>query len=329
MNYLRWRLWLLILAMTSIVRADDWVSYAGKDGPGKGKRIVFLAGDEEYRSEEGLPMLAKVLSQRHGFECTVLFSINSTDHTIDPNNSTNIPGMHLVDGADLIVMQLRWRELPDADMKHLDDYVHAGKPVIGIRTSTHPFNYKRNKQSPFAKWDYASKEWPGGFGQQVLGDTWISHHGNHGKESTRGLIDGPHANHPVLRGVKDVWGPTDVYGIIHLKPSDIVLMHGLVLKGMQPDDPPSYEKSIMPLVWVRDYTWENGKMTRSIMSTIGAATDLQSEDLRRLFVNSCYWLTGLEVPKKADVAYVDEYKPTNFSANGFKKGVKPSDLELK
>ena len=34
------------------------------EGPGKGKHIVLLAGDEEYRSEEGLPMLGKILSQR-------------------------------------------------------------------------------------------------------------------------------------------------------------------------------------------------------------------------------------------------------------------------
>ena len=56
--------------------AGDWVVYEGKKGPGKGKHIVFLSGDEEYRSEEGLPQLAKILAVQHGFKCTVLFSIN-------------------------------------------------------------------------------------------------------------------------------------------------------------------------------------------------------------------------------------------------------------
>ena len=55
---------------------EQWISYKGSGGPGSGKSIVFLSGDEEYRSEEGLPMLAKLLSQTHGFNCTVLFSIN-------------------------------------------------------------------------------------------------------------------------------------------------------------------------------------------------------------------------------------------------------------
>jgi len=325
------RIFVIGLALVAGVQAQaaDWVVYEGKDGPGKGKHIVLLSGDEEYRSEEGLPMLGKILSQRHGFKCTVLFSMNPADGTIDPNNQTNVPGMHLIDTADLVICQFRFRELPDKDMKHFVDYLQAGKPMIAIRTATHPFQYIRNKQSPYAKFDFASQEWPGGFGQQLLGDTWVTHHGNHGKESSRGLIDGTHANHPVLRGVKDIWGPTDVYGIIHLKPADSVLVHGLTLKGMKPDDPPNYEKSLMPLVWTRDYKWDNGKTTRSLTSTIGAAVDLQSEGLRRLFVNACYWLTGLEVAARADVSYVGEFDPTFFRGGGFKKGVKPADHEIR
>lgn len=305
------------------------VVYPGGAGPGKGKHIVLLAGDEEYRSEEGLPMLGKILSQRHGFKCTVLFSLNPADGTIDPNNQTNVPGMQAIGSADLVILQFRFRELPDADMKHLVDYMQAGKPLIAIRTSTHAFQYRRNPNSRYARYSYDSKDWPGGFGQQALGDTWVSHHGVHGKESARGLIDGTHARHPVLRGVKDVWGPSDVYGIIHLKPADAVLLHGLTLRGMQPDSPPNYDKPLMPLVWIRNYNWEHGKEMRSLTSTIGAANDLQSEDLRRLFVNACYWLTGLEVPARAGVAYVGEFKPSFFGFGTFKKGVKPSEHELK
>src|SRR5262245_6457277 len=73
--------------------AADWVAYEGKSGPGYGKHIVLLTGDEEYRSEQALPMLARILAVRHGFKCTVLFAINPTDGTIDPTILTNIPGM--------------------------------------------------------------------------------------------------------------------------------------------------------------------------------------------------------------------------------------------
>ena len=319
---------LIVCSISLGATAADWAGYQGKAGAGIGKHIVLLAGDEEYRSEEGLPQLAKILSQRHGFQCTVLFPIHPADGTIDPNNLTNVPGMHLLRTADLVILQFRFRELPDADMKHFVDYLHSGKPLIAIRTATHAFQYSRNPQSPYARFDRRSREWPGGFGQQVLGDTWVAHHGGHGTESTRGLIDGTQAAHPVLRGVENVWGPTDVYRIIHLQPSDTVLMHGLVLRGMTADSPPNFTKSLMPLVWVRDYTWENGNTTRAITSTIGAAVDLRSEDLRRMFVNACYWLTGLDAPENADAAVVGEFEPGYFGSGRFKRGVRPRDHEL-
>src|ERR1700704_5936007 len=104
---------LLVISFVSSAVAADTVVYEGKAGPGKGKHIVFLAGDEEYRSEEGLPQLAKILAVRHGFKCTVLFSVNPADGTIDPNNQNNIPGIEALDHADMCVMLLRFRELPD------------------------------------------------------------------------------------------------------------------------------------------------------------------------------------------------------------------------
>lgn len=311
------------------VRAEGPLVYEGKAGPGHGKHIVLLAGDEEYRSEECLPMLARILAERHGFKCTVLFSINPQDGTIDPINQTNVPGMAALASADLAICQFRFRELPDADMKWFADYLRAGKPVIALRTATHAFAYSRNKQSSFAKWSYDSRDWPGGFGQQVLGDTWINHHGNHGSESTRAVVDGLNASHPVLRGVKDVWGPTDVYGIVHLQPNDKVLLHGLTLKGMKSDDAPNYDKPLMPIAWIREYRWDNGNVTRAITSTIGAAVDFQSEDLRRLMINASFWLTGVEVPAKADATPLTEYKPSYFGFGKFIKGVKPADLGAK
>src|SRR5688572_1935206 len=157
----------LLLTVAGAAAAKDWVTYEGKAGEGQGKHIVFLSGDEEYRSEEGLPMLAKLLAMRHGFKCTVLFPINPADGTIDPTVQTNIPGMAALGSADLCVMLLRFRELPDAHMKHFVDYLGRGKPVIALRTSTHAFAYSRNKQSPYARFSWNSKDWPGGFGQQV------------------------------------------------------------------------------------------------------------------------------------------------------------------
>ena len=98
---------------------------------------------------------------------------------------------------------------------------------------------------------------------------------------------------------------------------------------MNPGDAPNLDKAIMPLVWLRDYRTPTGGTSKILCSTIGAAIDLASEDLRRLFVNACHDLTGLAVPAEADVTPVGEYKPSRFGFNTFKKGVKVSEHELK
>ncbi len=320
-------------ALTGWVHAADGVVYQGKAGPGQGKHVVFLAGDEEYRSEEGLPMLAKILAVRHGFKCTVLFAINPRDGTIDPLTLTNMPGMAALDSADLCVMGLRFRELPDAQMKHFVDYLNAGKPVIALRTSTHAFKYDHDKASPYAKYDWHSTAWPGGFGQQVLGETWVDHHGSHGKESTRGVINEAVKEHPVLRGVADIWVPTDVYEVAHLPQDARVLVWGQVLSGMKPTDPPvegAKNHPMMPVVWLRDYAGERGKTSKVFTTTMGAAVDLENEGLRRLLINAGYWAVGLEkeIPARANVDYVGDYKPEWFGFGKFKPGLKPADLAL-
>ena len=317
-----------------LAEAKDWVVYEGKTGPGQGKHIVFLSGDEEYRSEEAAPMLARILAQRHGFKCTVLFAINPADGTITPTVLNHIPGLEALDTADLCVLNLRFRELPDEQMRHFVAYLNSGKPIIGLRTSTHAFAYgEKNKQSPYAKFDWRNQDWPGGFGQQVLGETWVNHHGDHGKESTRGVINEPFKDHPVLRGVTDIWGPTDVYTVSHLPKEAKVLVWGQVLTGMKPTDPPvqgAKNTPMMPLVWFREYAGETGRTSKIVTTTMGAAVDLQSEGLRRMLVNACYWAVGLSdrIPAKSDVHYVGDYRPTWFGFGKFTPGVKPASLEL-
>ena len=325
-------------AAAAAARADDtWLKFEGKSGPGKGKKIVLVSGDEEYRSEEACPMLAKILSVRHGFTCTVHFAIDPDTGIIHSNNETNIPGLEQLDDAELMIIATRFRELPDEQMKHVVDFVAAGKPVIGLRTATHAFSYSRHPDSPYASWSYNSPKWPGGFGQQILGDTWISHHGSHGHEATRGVVNPKNGSNPILRGVSDVFGLTDVYGVKNLSADATILLYGQVLSGMKPSDPPvqgAKNDPMMPLAWLKDFQAPGGKPGRAFCTTMGASVDFQSEGLRRLIVNACYDLTGLkdQIPDKADVEFVDPFHPTMF---GFKddnywkqKKLKPRDFAL-
>jgi Trehalose utilisation len=321
------------LLFASTTRADDqWVVYKGGDGPGAGKNVVLISGDEEYRSEEALPQLAKILAKHHGFNGTVLFAVGK-DGTIDPNDQTNIPGLEALRKADLMIIATRFRNLPDDQMKEVVDYVESGRPVIGMRTATHAFALKSKKYAKYT-WDSKEKSWEGGFGRQVLGETWISHHGHHGVEGTRGIIAPGAESHPILRGIKDgdIWGTTDVYGVRLPLPGDSKpLILGQVIDTMtatgKPIEGPK-NNPMMPVAWVKTFTGESGKPARAFATTMGAASDLQSVGTRRLLVNAAYWAVGLEdkIPAESDVSIVGEFTPHSFGNNKFTKGVKPSDL---
>ncbi|MBN2270200.1 MAG: ThuA domain-containing protein [Sedimentisphaerales bacterium] len=330
------RSWVLIAAGLGFLgcRAADagpGVVFKGwGEGPGKGKHIVFVIGDDEYRSEELMPMLAKILAIRHSFTCTALFSLNEQTGEIDPSAQTNIPGLEAIETADLMVIFTRFRELPDEQMKYIIDYTNSGKPIIGLRTATHAFNYSRNKSSPYAKYSFQSNDPKGGWGRMVLGETWINHYGHHNVESTRGVIAEGMENHPIVKGCEDIWGPSDVYGLTTLEGDCKPVIMGVVLKGMDPKDEPNLEKKPVPVAWTKSYTGEKGKTARIFTTTMGHASDFKSEGFRRLMVNACYWALEMEdkIPAKAEVGFIGSYNPNDIGVGKFKKGLKPSDLAM-
>lgn len=325
----------MVICFAAELHAEQpWVVYEGSEGPGQGKHIVLVSGDEEYRSEETLPQLGKILAKHHGFKCTVLFAIDPKTGEIDPNRRDNIPGLEKLESADLMIVFLRFRSLPDAQMKHIVDYVESGRPIIGLRTATHAFNL--SGKSAYGHYHWKSKEWEGGFGRQVLGETWINHHGKHGSQSTRGIIAEGMDDHPILRGIDDgdIWGPTDVYGVRLPLPGDSKpLVLGQVLEGMKPDAAPVEGKKndpMMPVAWTKTYETNGGKKARVFTTTMGASQDLQAEGTRRMLVNAVYWALGMqeEIRPNADVSIVGEFEPRPFRFGGFKKGVKPEDHKL-
>lgn len=323
---------LILFSFSAIVcyAADPWIVLNGKDNAiGTGKHIVFVSGDEEYRSEESLPQLAKILSAHHGFRCTVLFAIDKTDgQTINPGVVDNIPGLEALQTADLMVIFTRFRNLPDEQMKHVDAYVKSGKPIVGLRTATHAFNLKN---SAYPEYHWSNKE--GGFGRTILGETWVAHHGAHGKEGTRGRIAPGQENHPILKGIKDgeIFGTTDVYTVKLPLPGDSKpLVLGEVTETLKPDSKAVEGKKnapMMPVAWTKTYT-RGMKTGRVFTTTMGASQDLEFEATRRLIVNGCLWALGLEnkIPEKTNVSIVGEFRPLPFKFNGHKPGVKPSDL---
>ena len=292
----------------------------GQSGAGQGKHIVLVAGDEEYRSEEALPMLAKILSKHHGFRCTVVFSIDPDNGYIDPNNQKNLPGLEALDDADLMIVATRFRTPSEEQMKPFDRYIAAGKPVIGLRTATHGFR---------GKWGY--------FGRQILGEQWVAHHGGHKREGCRGVIEEAHAKHPVLNSVKDVFAPSDVYTVRNLDETKAtILLRGAVTETLDPKSEPitgGKNDPMMSLAWLREYTAPSGATGQAFCTTMGAAVDFVSDDARRIVINAAYHLTGLKVPASANVSFVDPFYPSFYGFIRDKKfwpgrNLKPNDFGL-
>lgn len=274
------------------------------------KNIVLITGDQEYRSEESIPALAKILETRHGFHCTVLYSVNRQTGAIDPSTMDNIPGLEALRKADLMVLFTRFLELPEDQMKEIIDYTNSGRPIVGLRTATHAFNYVKHLDSPYAKYGAQSKD--GGYGRQVMGETWIAHYGTHQKESTRGVVAAGMQDHPILRGVRDIWGESDVYEITGLSGDSRPLVMGQVLLGMDPGSPPDPGKKLMPVTWIKTYTGETGKTDRVFMTTMGHVMDFKNEGFRRMVVNACYWAMGMEkqISARSNVDFVGDYTPS-------------------
>ena len=309
--------------------ADKYrVVYKGKKGPGKGKNIVFIATDHEYRGEETLPALARILAKRYGFTCTVVWALDD-DGNIHPGSS-NIKGLEVLKDADLMVIFLRFADFADDQMQHIDDYINRGGPVLGLRTSTHSFKNKGNLN--WGHYDYtydgSKKEWHGGFGELILGETWVGHYGKNHKQASKVIVEEENKDHPIMRGVMDAWAQCGGYNAYPQGEEMKILARGRVLNGMTPDATPDSTKEELPIAWVRKYQLSSGASGRAFTTTHGASEDILSEGFRRMLINACFWGVEMEEHIKADnnIDFVGEYIPTTFNFSGYKENVKPSDL---
>ncbi|MDF1858948.1 MAG: ThuA domain-containing protein [Verrucomicrobiales bacterium] len=310
------------MAFTSAAMANP-VCYEANPENAKGKHIVFIASDHEYRGEETLPAMARILAKRHGFDCTVLFGLDENGEV--KAGESNIPGLEALEKADLMVLFTRFQALPDEQMKYIDAYLNRGGPVMGLRTSTHGFKYG-NKESAYSKYDFQSKVegYEKGFGHQVLGQTWVGHYGKNHQQSTRITIIPDKAGHPILTGVKDIHVQCGGYNAEAADDWNILTM-AQPLMSMEFDGEPDATKPPMASEWTREYTGANGTKGRVFTSLYGASEDILNPGYRRMLINATYWLLGLEDSIKADapIDFVGPYQPNTFRGGGYARGVKP------
>jgi hypothetical protein len=305
-----------------------WLTYAGGEGPGRGRHIVLVAAEQEYRSEQSLPMLARILAQRHGFDCTVLFTLDA-DGLVNPTLKTraedptvvhDIPGLEHLRTADLAIFFNRFITLPEDQMRCVIEYLDSGKPILGIRTANHGF------LGPFP-YEVGGKKVR--FGEDILGGTFLNHHGNWHADSTRGILVDEQRSHPILIGVDDIWGPSDVYRTYpegtSLPADCTALVYGQPLLGRKYDDAPNPEKEPLPVAWTKLWRTTDGKSARVFHLTMGSGADFESAGLRRLTINAAYWCLGLEesISPLRSVECVGPYEPLDTGFDYAELGVVP------
>jgi type 1 glutamine amidotransferase len=287
--------------------------------------IVFVTGDEEYRSEESMPMLARMLEREMGVRTRVCYALDSAGY-VNPNINDNIVGLEALDSADMMVMFTRWRALPDDQAKHILDFAESGKPMVGFRTATHAFLYKDDSLR-----QHLNNEWP----TKVFGQQWITHHGHfedgNAPLTSVTLVEGK-ADHPILRGVEPMEAYSWLYhvdgGEWELYGDSDPLLTGRSLRSNHEEAGRLDEFPLTnPVAWTKTYTGTSEKAARVFFTTLGHPYDFKSESMRKLAMNGVAWAMGREdnIPADGfDPTIVGTYDPNNSGfGEKFKKGLRP------
>jgi len=242
----------------------------------EGRRIVFICGEDEYESEKTMPLIAQETARKHGAAVTVLTA------RPNPADPTDIPGLEALRTADLAVFYIRFRQLPDEQFRHIQDYLESGKPVIGLRTSTHAFQYPEG---------HRLERWNDGFGIDVLGAPWIRHFGH--SSSTDVSVAWGAEEHPVLRGIPTHFECRSwLYQVLpYPQEGAVPLLNGSTINPE--DNGWSYTGStprVHPVAWTRTHIGGG----RVFTTTMGHPEDFEIPAFRRLLLNAIHWTVGAE-----------------------------------
>lgn len=235
----------------------------------RGEHVVFVTGDDEYRSEYTMPAMARILATHYGMRTTVCHARPT------PQTPDNVEGLEALKTATLAVFYLRWRRLPEAQLKLILDYLDSGKPAAGFRTATHSFKYPAGDPR---------EELNDGLPLRVFGAKWTRHHGHLSTTRTEKAAD-----HAVLRGVDPAMTlPSWLYTVSPLQGdcTPVLTGHAINPQNGRNDGP-------QPVAWVKTH-----KGARVFFTTLGHPDDFRNESFRRLAINGLLWAAGHEVPRE-------------------------------
>lgn len=225
------------------------------------KHAVFLIYEHEYETKRTVPGFAeKELAQKLGWKCTYLFG----------DGEHNIPGMKVLQDADLLFISVRRQALPPDQLNEIKAYITAGKPVVGIRTASHAFTLRKNTPSVGAQWTK--------FDEDVLGGNYHGHYNNKGPKSPRTYIWSTEeaSEHPIMKGVSIKKRVTTswLYQVMPLADSATPVLWG------QFED-----NEAEPVAWTNTNRY-NGRV---FYTSLGHPDDFKDEDFQRMLSNAVLW----------------------------------------
>lgn len=237
--------------------------------------IVFVVGENEYRSEVTMPALAQVLEEHYDFRTTVLI-----DDVLQGGEENSINGLDTLETADLLVLYLRFRQLPDDQLELLQNYIDRGGPILAFRTTTHAFAYEEEDERA-TKWN--------NFGARELGAPWIYHYGH--EASTDATIVGDHS---ILAGVSPTFHVRS--WTYHVRPNYPPKDAQILVQGrpVLPEGERGGDETVNPIAWTHTHTGGG----RVFTTTMGHPEDFKVSDFRRLIVNGVYWCLESEAPRR-------------------------------
>ena len=265
---------------------------------------VVVVGTHHYSPEKTMPRFAAEL-ERLGFETTVI----NPDWNPE-KDKRGLPGLEALADADVAVFFTRFLKLDEEQLTKITSYVESGKPVVGLRTSTHSFNYP--KTDPNAKWN-------DGFGKDVLGTPYRIHLAG---STTIKPVDGSE-KHAILTGVEATsWKSPGTLYLTDLQQGAQPLLVGTgkakrigtVTNGFGTHELQAEMTDVVA------WTWENKWKGRTFTTSLGATGDFANANSMRVMVNGVFWAAGRDVPSASIAIKTFELgKPASGKATSVKK----------
>jgi nicotinamidase-related amidase/type 1 glutamine amidotransferase len=237
------------------------------NGDPRPPRVVFVIGEKEYRTRETLPAFARKELEPRGVRSTFVHVSEK-----DPND---FPGLEALEEADLLVLSVRRRTPPSAQLAAIRGYLEAGRPLVGIRTASHAFD--RDPPAGHARWAE--------FDSEVLGHDYEGHYGNKPPEGpwSRVKVLAEAARHPILASVTagEFKVRSHLYRARSLSATATPLMVGR-MEGRPEREPVAIAN-----------TYKGGRI---FYTSLGAPEDFELEPFRRLLLNAIHWAMEKPAP---------------------------------